>query len=125
MVSISDTRKKVILLIVPDLVARTTIKGAISKDDIEVLSIRTLEELQLKLNEYSYTSSLSLIIDLNHLTLDPFIAISQTLGKIKDSNIISFYSHVNHELRERAESLGIMKVYPRSKFFNCIAELVN
>jgi hypothetical protein len=62
------------------------------------------------------------LFDLDSTRIDPFAAISLVKGLAKDNyqaiELVAFYSHVNVELEEQANSLGVTSVYTRSQFFS-------
>lgn len=53
------------------------------------------------------------IIDLNAKKFDPFEAISQVK---KGVEVITFFSHVDAHLAQRAKEMHVSQVLPRSKF---------
>jgi CheY-like chemotaxis protein len=65
------------------------------------------------------------IIDLNHHTVKPLTVVSKIKGKLKkETNIIGFLSHLQGELKVKAQEAGCDMVLPRSAFSQNLPQLL-
>jgi CheY-like chemotaxis protein len=106
--------KKKVLAIVSDMMFTVKIDAAAKQTYLEILYPKTLEEA-LRLGK---EKPVLVIVDLNHNSLDAIALIDafksdKTLESIK---ILSFYSHVQTELRQQALDVGCDDIVPRSAF---------
>lgn len=67
-----------------------------------------------------------IILDLHDTRLDPFALAARLKGdgRLRDVPLVAFFSHVETELRRRAEEAGVEHVLPRSVFTRRLAEIL-
>jgi CheY-like chemotaxis protein len=66
-----------------------------------------------------------IIIDLNHHTVKPLVVIPKLKAKFKkETNIIGFLSHLQGELKVKAQESGCDMVLPRSAFSQNLPQLL-
>ncbi len=102
-----------IIVFVDDLIFRSKIKSTAQALDMEVrfTGFKNYNEL---LNEEISVA----VIDLNVKTSDIYSIIRELKLKKPNATLIGFYSHVDQDIRQKAEESGCDLVWPRSKFID-------
>jgi CheY-like chemotaxis protein len=66
-----------------------------------------------------------IVLDLNHHTVKPLVTIPKLKAKFKkETNIIGFLSHLQGELKMKAQEAGCDMVLPRSAFSQNLPQLL-
>lgn len=104
------------LALIPDLLFASRVQAALGAGGHEVRLIMDQRQLGEHLPEADV-----LIVDLTSHDADPTV-----LGEPSDSRALTlaFYSHVDSEMRERAQAAGFDLVVPRSRMAREGSELV-
>ena len=113
-----------ILAAVSDMIFASKISGAASQVDANVTFVKSLD----KLIEQSKALPIKMIIlDLNNLRFDPLKAIEELKASpdSKEIPIVGFLSHVQVELRRKAQEMGCDFTMPRSQFNSNLADILS
>lgn len=110
-----------ILAVVSDLLFESKIVGAARVGGIELRVARQLAGVQTALADDALAG---MVIDL-HLTSDNSMAICrETRRQRPDLPIVGFFSHVDTETKRAAKLAGATIVWPRSRFFADMPDLL-
>lgn len=115
--------KRRIIAAVGDLFFAAKIRGTAEQVGAEASFPRTGEALIASAKE---TKPALIIFDLQATNLDPF-DIARTLKAdeaLRDVPLLGFFSHVETELRTRAQEAGFDAVMPRSQFASRLVEIL-
>ncbi len=104
---------KQIVAISKSLIFKSKIREAARACECEVVFIKGLDELA------ALTEGAEVLLDLESLPEGALEGIS--LGSHK---VIAFGSHVHHEQMDAAKAAGAVAVYPNSRFFGVLPELL-
>mgnify|MGYP003970736313 CR=1 FL=1 len=108
-----------IIGIVNDLFIKAKIRTVLNHTNYKIIFVSSLNELETEIKDCD-TDSCKIIVDLNFNKFDIF----SKLGKINPKiNVISFFSHVDLDLKNKAKSFSSV-IYPRSIFFEKLLELL-
>ena len=100
-----------------DLFFKAKIRTLINHTNHELIFVNSVKELKSEIDK----ESCKLIVDLNFKKFDIF----NELNKLdSDVQIISFFSHVDINLKNNAKSFSSV-IYPRSVFFEKFLEIIN
>jgi hypothetical protein len=112
-----------ILVLIKDLVLSTQIRTACEKAGHTYHSGRGNQKFEETIGSVKPEK---VIIDLNIDGADPFKAIEHAKSSMPLENILCFYSHVNTELAEKAEEIGLKEaqIFRRSKFFTNLSTIL-
>jgi len=87
--------------------------------------VKTDKELQEKMAQSGPEKPALIIFDLNNVGAKPLALIPKLKAKLKKStNIIGFVSHVQGDLKMKAQEAGCDMVLPRSAFSQNLAQLL-
>ncbi len=113
-----------VLALVPDLLFGSRLQGALAAagEQLELLAAESLLRARLTAGPTPDV----LIIDLTDPELDGASILESLLGanELTHTRTLGFYSHVDTEVRERAERAGFDLVVPRSRMAREGAQLV-
>lgn len=114
-------RKKVIAL-VDDLLFTVKILDAAKRVGLDAIFVKSEEDLLAHARE----KPLLIIIDLNTTSVQPLHAIStlKSDGELKSISIIGFLSHVQGELKQKAQEAGANIVMARSAFSQNLQQIL-
>jgi PleD family two-component response regulator len=113
-----------ILAAVSDMIFASKISGAASQVNANVTFVKSLD----KLIEQSKALSVKMIIlDLNNPRFDPLKAIEELKlsSDSKEIPIVGFLSHVQVELRRKAQEMGCDFTMPRSQFNTNLVDILS
>ena len=112
-----------IALVVDDMFFAAKIRGAADAAGRKTQRITSLSQLQQDLP--SNPPSM-VFVDLHANHVDPFGAIERlkSHAELRDVPVIGFFSHVQLDLKRRAEEAGCDYVIPRSLFSQIVGKLV-
>jgi hypothetical protein len=111
-----------LLLLTKDLLFITKVKEVALATGREVTTIKSEKALEEALNQCVEPGLL--LVDLEKSVLPLEALSSRTQGLIESGwRCVSFFSHVHADLEERANSLGLGEVMPRSRFVKMLPEL--
>lgn len=113
---------KKILALVSDLLFAVKITDAAKRNGMQVEYVKTNDDF---IDKVGGAPSL-VIVDLNISTATPVELIQKMKGdsKLKSINILSFVSHVQGELKQKAHEAGCDLVMARSAFSQNLAQLL-
>jgi hypothetical protein len=113
---ISESAPTRIFAFVDDLFFVAKIQETARKINVKVEFVKTDKELYEKMGQNGDKPSL-IIFDLNNVNAKPLTAIPKLKTKLKKgTNIIGFVSHVQGDLKVKAQEAGCDMVVPRSAF---------
>jgi CheY-like chemotaxis protein len=122
--AISDSSPARIFAFVDDLFFLAKIQETARKINVKVEFVKTDKDLQEKMGQNGDKPSL-IIFDLNNAGIKPLTMIPKLKSKLKKStNIIGFVSHVQGDLKMKAQEAGCDMVLPRSAFSQNLAQLL-
>ena len=122
--AMNDAAPARIFAFVDDLFFLAKIQETARKMNVKVEFVKTDKELQEKMGENGEKPSL-IIFDLNNANAKPLTTIPKLKSKLKKgTNIIGFVSHVQGDLKMKAQEAGCDMVVPRSAFSQNLAQLL-
>jgi CheY-like chemotaxis protein len=114
-----------IFAFVDDLFFLAKIQETARKMNVKVEFVKTQKELQEKMGQNGEEKPSLIIFDLNNVAAKPLSMIPKLKAKLKKAtNIIAFVSHVQGELKMKAQEAGCDMVLPRSAFSQNLAQLL-
>jgi CheY-like chemotaxis protein len=114
-----------IFAFVDDLFFLAKIQETARKMNVKVEFVKTEKELQEKMGQNGEEKPSLIIFDLNNVAAKPLTMIPKLKAKLKKAtNIIAFVSHVQGELKMKAQEAGCDMVLPRSAFSQNLAQLL-
>ena len=112
----SENQPARIFAFIEDLFFLAKIQETARKINVKVEFVKTEKDLQDKIGENGEKPSL-IIFDLNNANAKPLTLIPKLKSKLKKgTNIIGFVSHVQGDLKLKAQEAGCDMVVPRSAF---------
>jgi CheY-like chemotaxis protein len=115
---------KPIFVFVDDLFFMAKIQETARKLNVKVDFVKSEKEVMEMVAAGEEKPSL-IIIDLNHHTVKPLTVIPKLKSKFKkETNIIGFLSHLQGELKVKAQEVGCDMVLPRSAFSQNLPQLL-
>jgi CheY-like chemotaxis protein len=115
--------KRKIIAAVGDLFFAAKIRGTAEQVGAEAAFPKTADALLASARE---AKPALIVFDLQATNLDPF-ALARTLKAdetLRDVPLLAFFSHVETELRTRAQESGFDAVMPRSQFAARLVEIL-
>jgi CheY-like chemotaxis protein len=113
-----------IFVFVDDLFFMAKIQETARKLNVKVQFVKSEKEVLDSIAESEQAPSL-IIMDLNNSSVKPLAAITKLKSKLKkQSNIIGFLSHVQGDLKVKAQEAGCDMVLPRSAFSQNLPQLL-
>ena len=109
------------LAIVSDLIFASRITGTAAKLGTECRVIRTLSSLEAAISE---SEPKTVLVDMSVESCAPDDAIRTAKTLCPGARVIAFFSHVQTELLERAQSAGADDVWPRSLFVQNLPQVL-
>jgi hypothetical protein len=114
-----------IFAFVDDLFFSTKIKETARKLNVPVEFVKTDKEVMEKVGADGNNRSALAIFDLNNAAIKPLSLITKLKSKMKKKlNIIAFVSHVQGDLKVKAQEAGCDMVMPRSAFSQNLPQLL-
>ncbi len=121
---IDNSMSKPIFAFVDDLFFMAKIQETARKLNVKVDFVKSDKEV-LELVASGEEKPSLIIIDLNHHTVKPLTVIPKLKSKFKkETNIIGFLSHLQGELKMKAQEAGCDMVLPRSAFSQNLPQLL-
>ena len=116
--------KKRVIAAVNDLFFAAKIRGTAEQLGVGVSFPKSVGELVEAARE---DNTAAVILDLQASLLDPFMAAEKLKedARTRAIPLVGFYSHVETELRERAQRAGIDEILPRSVFNQRLMEILS
>jgi CheY-like chemotaxis protein len=112
------------LAFIDDLFFMAKVQETARKLNVKVVFVKTDKEVLEMVAGGEEKPSL-IIIDLNHHTIKPLTVITKLKAKFKkETNIIGFLSHLQGELKVKAQEAGCDMVLPRSAFSQNLPQLL-
>ncbi|MGA3055903.1 MAG: hypothetical protein ABSD63_16985 [Candidatus Korobacteraceae bacterium] len=125
MTSTSDSAPARIFAFVDDLFFLAKIQETARKMNVKVEFVKTEKELNERMGENGNDKPALIIFDLNNVSAKPLSIIPKLKTKLKKAtNIIGFVSHVQGELKMKAQEAGCDMVVPRSAFSQNLAQIL-
>jgi len=115
--------KKKILAVVDDLLFTVKINDAAKRIGLEVEFLKSEKDLLDKVRD---EKPMLVILDLNANSIQPVHAIEELKGNaaVKGISIIGFVSHVQGELKQKAQDAGANMVMARSAFSQNLQQIL-
>jgi len=114
-----------IFAFVDDLFFMTKIMDTAKKLNVKVEFVKTLEELQEKVASSAEEKPSLVIFDLNNVNAKPLATIPKVKSKFKKgTSILGFVSHVQGDLKMKAQEAGCDSVMPRSAFSQNLPQIL-
>lgn len=112
-----------ILAAVDDMFFASKIRTTAEALSVEIGFPRTTEALLAKANEAKPSL---ILVDLHNQRLDPIDLGRQLKSshELSEVTLLGFFSHVDTDLKRRAEEAGYNRVIPRSVFARNLAEIL-
>jgi CheY-like chemotaxis protein len=113
----SENQPARIFAFIEDLFFLAKIQETARKINVKVEFVKTEKDLQDKIGENGIDKPSLIIFDLNNANAKPLTLIPKLKSKLKKgTNIIGFVSHVQGDLKLKAQEAGCDMVVPRSAF---------
>jgi len=114
-----------IFAFVDDLFFMAKIQETARKMNVKVEFVKTEKDLNERMGQNGDDKPTLLIFDLNNVSAKPLSIIPKLKLKLKKAtNIIGFVSHVQGELKMKAQEAGCDMVVPRSAFSQNLAQIL-
>lgn len=115
--------KKKILAVVDDLLFTVKINDAAKRVGLEVEFLKSAHDV---VEKATHEKPLLIILDLNNNSVEPLPLISKLKdhGDLKNISIISYLSHVQGELKQKAHEAGANIVMARSAFSQNLQQIL-
>src|SRR5579862_586897 len=114
-----------IFAFVDDLFFLAKIQETARKMNVKVEFVKTDKELQERMGQNGVDKPSLIIFDLNNSNAKPLTTIPKLKAKLKKgTNIIGFVSHVQGDLKMKAQEAGCDMVVPRSAFSQNLPSLL-
>jgi CheY-like chemotaxis protein len=114
-----------IFAFVEDLFFLAKIQETARKMNVKVEFVKTEKDLNDRMGENGDEKPALIIFDLNNAAAKPLTVIPKLKSKLKKAtNIIGFVSHVQGELKMKAQEAGCDMVVPRSAFSQNLAQIL-
>jgi len=122
---VSENAPARIFAFVDDLFFLAKIQETARKINVKVEFVKTDKELQEKMGQNGGEKPSLIIFDLNNANAKPLTLIPKLKAKLKKgTNIIGFVSHVQGDLKMKAQEAGCDMVVPRSAFSQNLAQIL-
>jgi len=106
-----------IFAFVEDLFFMTKIMDTARKLNVKIAFVKTVDELMEKVEIHADEKPSLVIFDLNNANAKPLTTIPKVKSKLKKgTSILGFVSHVQGDLKMKAQEAGCDSVMPRSAF---------
>jgi CheY-like chemotaxis protein len=121
---VAQSSTRPIFVFIDDLFFMAKVQETARKLNVKVSFVKSEKEVLDALAAEEEKPAL-IIIDLNHHTLKPLAAIAKLKAKFKkETSIIGFLSHLQGELKVKAQEAGCDMVLPRSAFSQNLPQLL-
>jgi CheY-like chemotaxis protein len=121
---VDNSSPKLIVAFIDDLFFMAKVQETARKLNVKVTFVKTDKEV-LELAAAGEEKPSLIIIDLNHHTVKPLTVIPKLKSKFKkETSIIGFLSHLQGELKVKAQEAGCDMVLPRSAFSQNLPQLL-
>jgi CheY-like chemotaxis protein len=121
---VNNSSPKLIVAFIDDLFFMAKVQETARKLNVKVNFVKSDKEV-LELAATAEEKPSLIIIDLNHHTVKPLTMIPKLKSKFKkETNIIGFLSHLQGELKVKAQEAGCDMVLPRSAFSQNLPQLL-
>jgi CheY-like chemotaxis protein len=113
-----------IFAFVDDLFFVAKIQEIARKLNVKVEFVKTEKALLDRVEQNGHQKPSLVIVDLNNNSIKPISLISKLKTKLKKTNVIGFLSHIQGELKMKAQEAGCDMVLPRSAFSQNLPQLL-
>ena len=115
--------KTAVIVAVNDMLFASKIRATAEHLNIEVLFAKTSAAV---INAAREIKPSLIIFDLHEKKCEPFATAARIKAdeQLRGTKLLGFYSHVDTELRRKAEAAGFDSVLPRSRFTKHLAEIL-
>jgi DNA-binding NarL/FixJ family response regulator len=121
----SEEQPTRIFAFVDDLFFLAKIQETARKMNVKVEFVKTEKDLNDRMGGNGDDKPSLIIFDLNNAAAKPLTTIAKLKSKLKkETNIIGFLSHVQGELKLKAQEAGCDMVVPRSAFSQNLAQIL-
>lgn len=113
-----------VLAAVSDMIFASKISGAATQANVNITFVKSLDKL---IEQSKALPAKMIILDLNNPRFDPLKAIEELKASpdSKEIPIIGFLSHVQVELRRKAQEMGCDFTMPRSQFNSNLVDILS
>lgn len=113
-----------ILAAVSDMIFASKISGAATQANVNITFVKSLDKL---IEQSKALPAKMIILDLNNPRFDPLKAIEELKSSpdSKEIPIVGFLSHVQVELRRKAQEIGCDFTMPRSQFNSNLVDILS
>ena len=113
-----------ILAAVSDMIFASKISGAATQANVNITFVKSLDKL---IEQSKALPAKMIILDLNNPRFDPLKAIEELKSSpdSKEIPIVGFLSHVQVELRRKAQEMGCDFTMPRSQFNSNLVDILS
>jgi CheY-like chemotaxis protein len=119
-----NSTSRPILVFIDDLFFMAKVQETARKLNVKINFVKSDKEV-LEMAAAADERPALVIIDLNHHTIKPLAVITKLKAKFKkETNIIGFLSHLQGELKVKAQEAGCDMVLPRSAFSQNLPQLL-
>jgi len=110
---------------IEDLFFVTKMQDTARKLNVKLEFVKTVEELLEKVEQRASEAPSLIVFDLNNLNAKPLQAIPKLRAKFKrGTSIVGFVSHVQGDLKLKAQEAGCDSVMPRSAFSQNLPQIL-
>ncbi len=113
-----------VLAAVSDMIFASKISGAATQANVNITFVKSLDKL---IEQSKALPAKMIILDLNNPRFDPLKAIEELKSSpdSKEIPIVGFLSHVQVELRRKAQEMGCDFTMPRSQFNSNLVDILS
>jgi CheY-like chemotaxis protein len=113
-----------IVCVIDDLFFLAKVQETARKLNVKVDFVKSDKELLERATSNGHDQPSLIIVDLNNTGAKPLTTIPKLKSKLKGTSIIGFLSHVQGELKVKAQEAGFDAVMPRSALSQNLAQIL-
>lgn len=113
-----------IVCVIDDLFFLAKVQETARKLNVKVDFVKSDKELLERATSNGHEAPSLIIVDLNNAGAKPLTTIPKLKSKLKGTSIIGFLSHIQGELKVKAQEAGFDAVMPRSALSQNLAQIL-
>jgi CheY-like chemotaxis protein len=113
-----------IVCVIDDLFFLAKVQETARKLNVKVDFVKTDKDLLDRATSNGHEAPSLIIVDLNNTGAKPLTTIPKLKSKLKGTSIIGFLSHIQGELKVKAQEAGFDAVMPRSALSQNLAQIL-
>ncbi|MCI0356079.1 MAG: response regulator, partial [Acidobacteria bacterium] len=113
-----------IVCVIDDLFFLAKVQETARKLNVKVDFVKSDKELLERATSNGHEQPSLIIVDLNNTGAKPLTTIPKLKSKLKGTSIIGFLSHIQGELKVKAQEAGFDAVMPRSALSQNLAQIL-